>query len=160
MDGSRFAKCPEGYKYELVPGKILRDAETYKTNQVGEHFNPKQELRNAILKNSKKRSYLEDLDQENFLPPDSIYKEYNNDYGEDAIQPALPHEEATAQKYLERVLELAEITEKEIDPDTWQTMKETMLSIAYEGKEIPDDLLCELANTLLREIKEIGENHE
>jgi hypothetical protein len=75
---------------------------------------------------------------------------------EELKQPALPHQEWKANEYMKAVFGYAGISATEVKPDTLDAIRNTLVDMIYEQIDIPEQLLKDLANAIVREIN--GDN--
>jgi hypothetical protein len=148
LDGTLYAMDSYGNTYELRQGVVERSAETFKILNGMEGLakkSSKQIQREAIQKESKE--FVEGFEREVFLPPDTLYPEYN--ISEDAEQPALPHEEHKALEYQRYVLELAGLEEDNLSTEIRQKIHESFIHAIQNKVEVSPEILRQLANSLL-----------
>lgn len=156
LDGSKYAEDENGFTYELRKKEIERDAVTYKVTD-GEELrqNLYQKQREELKKKSRK--FVNELKQESFLPDVKTFKEYEIPVMEKQTvilkQSVLPHQEQKASEYLKLAIELSGLEIEDINQDTIEAVKNAILDAIYEGIEIPDSLVRELANAFISENK-------
>ena len=157
LDGSKYAEDENGFTYELRKKEIERDAVTYKVTD-GEELrqNLYQKQREELKKKSRK--FVNELKQESFLPDVKTFKEYEIPVMEKQTvilkQSVLPHQEQKANEYLKLAIELSGLDVEDINPETIEAVKNAILDAIYEGIEIPDSLIRELANAFINENKQ------